>query len=464
MTPPRSALTEGPIARTLLTFTLPMLGGNVLQSLNGSINSIWVGRYLGEAALTATSIANTILFLLLGAAFGVSMAATILVAQHVGARRLDEARRVVGASAVFFGAVALCLAVFGGFAAEALLQAMHTPADALPFARDYLRIIFAALPVIYMYTFVMAVLRGAGDARTPFKFLLLAVVIDIALNPLLIFGYGPIPGFGIAGSALATLIANVISLSLLIVSLYRRRDPLCLRGADLKLLRFDRQIIGTMLRKGLPMGLQMFVISANAVAMITLVNRFGSETTAAYGASWQLWNYVQMPAFALGAAVSSMAAQNVGAGAWDRVGRIAMAGVIFSGIATGTAILLLVLFDTPLLRLFLPTGQTVEIARHINLVGAPSFFFFGISMVLFGVVRATGAVMPPLIVLFFALWVVRIPFARLLLPTWGADAIWWGFPLASVISATLAIAYYRFGGWRNARFGTATSPPAGAPD
>jgi putative MATE family efflux protein len=451
MRPQPTTLTEGPIAPTLFTFALPILLGNVLQSLNGSVNSVWVGKFLGEAALTATSNANTVMFLLLGGAFGVAMAATILVAQHVGAQRLEAARRVVGASAAFFATVALALALVGALAADTLLAAMHTPADAVPFARAYLRIIFAALPFLYLYTYVMAVLRGAGDSRTPFRFLLLSVGLDIGLNPLFIFGLGPVPRLGIAGSALATLIANAVSFGALVAYLYRTRNPLCLRGGDLALLRFDGAIIATLLRKGLPMGLQMVVISANAVAMITLVNRFGSDTAAAYGAAWQLWNYLQMPAFALGAAVSSMAAQNVGAGRWDRVARTARTGLLFVCLATGSIVLLLVAIDKYALRLFLPPGHAVEIARHVNLIAAPSWVLLGIAMVLFGVVRSTGAVMAPVVVMFFALWIVRVPFANLLLPRLGADAIWWSFPLASLVAATLAIAYYRFGGWRHAR-------------
>jgi len=462
MRPRTAALTEGPIAPTLFAFALPILLGNVLQSLNGSVNSVWVGKFLGEAALTATSNANTVLFLLLGGAFGVAMAATILVAQHVGAGRLAAARAVVGASAAFFATVAVALAALGALAAGPLLDAMHTPPDAVPYARAYLRIIFAALPFLYLYTYVMAVLRGAGDSRTPFRFLLLSVGLDIALNPLFIFGAGPLPRLGIAGSALATLVANAVSFVALVVHLYRTRNPLCLRGSDLALLHFDGAIIATLLRKGLPMGLQMVVISANAVAMISLVNRFGSDTTAAYGAAWQLWNYVQMPAFALGAAVSSMAAQNVGAGRWDRVARTARTGLLFVVLTTGSVVLLLVAVDAPALRLFLPPGHAVEIARHVNLVAAPSWVFFGISMVLFGVVRSTGAVMAPVAVLFVALWVVRLPFATLLLPRFGADAIWWSFPLASLVAAGLAIAYYRFGGWRRARMMKA-APPEPAP-
>ncbi len=445
------SLTHGPIGRTLIAFATPILLGNVLQSLNGSVNSIWVGRFLGEAALGATANANSILFLLIGGVFGVSMAATILIAQYVGAGALHDARRVVGTSAAFFALVAVTIALLGWLSAPHLLAAMRTPPESAGLARDYLRIIFVAVPCIYLYTIVMAVLRGAGDSKTPFKFLLLSVGLDIVLNPLFIFGAGPVPGLGIAGSALATLVANAVSLAALLLYLYRQRHPLWLHGADLKLIRLDATIVGTLLRKGLPMGLQLLVVSANMLALVSLVNRFGTDTTAAYGASWQLWNYLQMPAFALGAAVSSMAAQNVGAGRWDRVHRIAAAGVACHVAATGTMLLALLALDRNALGLFLPAGPALEIAAHINRTGAWSFLFFGVSMVLFGTVRSTGAVMPPLVILLIALWGVRLPLAIGLAPRLGADAIWWSFPVASSISALLAVGYYRFGGWRSAR-------------
>ncbi|HTL93327.1 MAG TPA: MATE family efflux transporter, partial [Steroidobacteraceae bacterium] len=196
------SLTEGSIPAGLFRFALPILFANVLQSLNGSVNSIWVGRFLGEAALTATSNANTVMFLLIGAAFGIAMAATILIGQCIGANNLRETRRVVGTSATFFAAISVAMGVAGLVLCRPLLIAMSTPPDSLPLAVAYMRVIFLALPFLYMYAFVMAVLRGAGDSKTPFYFMLLSVGIDIALNPVFIFGLGPLPRLGIAGSAL----------------------------------------------------------------------------------------------------------------------------------------------------------------------------------------------------------------------------------------------------------------------
>ncbi len=167
-----------------------------------------------------------------------------------------------------------------------------------------------------------------------------------------------------------------------------------------------------------------------------------------------------MPAMAIGAAVSSMAAQNVGAGKWDRVERSAHAGVLINVLLTGSLLAILYVIDPLVVGLFLP-GQpnAVVAAEHINNIASWSFVFFGMTFVLFGVVRATGAVMPPLIILIISLFGVRIGFAALLQPVWGEDAIWWSFPISMMTSAALALAYYRWGGWRKARMGHA-APPA----
>lgn len=445
-------LTEGPIAKTLLLFALPILGSTVLQSLNGSVNAMWIGHYLGEAALSAVSNANLILFLLLGAVFGLSMACTILIGQSLGARNMLEAKRVVGTGVTFFVSVSIVVAIAGYVGTPWMLRAMNTPVDAQAFAVPYLRIIFIAVPSMYFYAFLMMTLRGAGDSRTPFFFMAFSVVMDIVLNPLLIFGVGPFPKMGIAGSATSTLIAQTVALFALVFTLYRRKHFLRLTSHELKFLKPDPDILRSLVFKGLPMGLQMIVISTSAIIMIHMVNEYGSKTTAAYGAATQLWTYVQMPAMAIGAAVSSMAAQNVGAKLWDRVSRITHVGVIYNFLLSGCLIGVIYLFNHGALGLFLPSdAEALSLAQHLNSIAVWSFMFFGVTFVLFGVVRSTGAVLPPLVILFISMWLIRPPFALALKGSLGADSIWWSFPLGSLASMLMAMGYYQWGGWRKAR-------------
>jgi Na+-driven multidrug efflux pump len=185
--------------------------------------------------------------------------------------------------------------------------------------------------------------------------------------------------------------------------------------------------------------------------MITLVNRFGVDTTAAFGAAMQIWNYIQMPAFAVAMGVSAMTAQNVGAGKWERVNRIAGVGVLYSVLLTGSVVVLIELLDVQVFGLFLPAGSAaLSIASHMNRIVTSSFIFFGISVALFGVVRATGAVIAPLIVLTISMLVVRFPLAEIFLDKYQVDAVWWSFPVSSVLSSVLALLYYRYGSWRSA--------------
>jgi putative MATE family efflux protein len=457
-------LTTGPIGKTLIAFALPVLGSNILQSLNGSANAIWVSHVLGEAALTATSNANQILFLMLGAVFGVSMAANILIGQAIGGGDSDLAKRVVGTSTTFFIILSLSVGFLGFTFTPAILNAMGTPPAARVDAIAYLRVIFAAMPFMYFFSFVMMAQRGVGDSRTPFYFSLLAVALDVTLNPLLIIGVGPFPKLGIAGSAASTLISQTFTLAVMVTYLYRSKSILVVRPKDWRLLVPDLAIVRSLVTKGLPMGFQMIVISLAAVTMMSFVNRYGVHTSAAYGAAAQLWTYVQMPAMALGAAVSSMAAQNVGAGKMDRVEQVAKVGALYAILFTGLPVLVIYLADPWVLRAFLPaTSPSLEIAKHINSIVLWGFIPFGVAFIFSGIVRATGAVWPPLLAMVISLWGVRVPLATILEPHLGANAIWISFPIGSTVTCLLAGGYFLWGGWRKSKM-LDIRPSADAPD
>jgi putative MATE family efflux protein len=448
----RGDLTQGPIGSTLLKFALPTLASSILQSLNGTINAIWVGRFLGEGALAATSNANMVMFLLTAFVFGFGMASTILVGQAWGRRDIAGARRVFGTATGGFALIAVGIAILGYYLSPAILKLLGTPGDAAPLALAYLRVIFLAMPALLLLTLTMMALRGSGDSMTPLWFMLVAVVLDSGLNPVFIRGLGPAPRLGIAGSATATLIANYTALAGLIAYTYVRDLPLRLRGTEIRYLWCDVAILKTIIVKGFPMGLQMIIISLSALALIGMVNREGVDTTAAFGVALQLWTYVQMPAMALGAAVSAMAAQNIGAGLWDRVGRITRVGIVQTLVITGALIVALTLADRTVLALFMGgNSPALPIARHIHVVATWNFLLFGVMMVLFGTVRANGAVWVPLVVLTVGLLPVRFGYIFATYHWLGADAIWTSFPVTSLINLALAIGFYVHGGWKKAR-------------
>lgn len=445
----RGDLTAGPIMPTLILFSVPTLLANVLQSLSGTINSIWVGRLIGEEALAATANANIIMFLMSSAAFGLGMAGTVKIGQRFGMRNIDGARRTFGTAVGFSFVVMAAIAVLGFALTGPLLDLMGTPGEARAMAFDYLRMLFVSMPVVMASIILQMGLRGSGDARTPLIFMGLTVVLDTGLNPLLITGWGPFPHLGITGSALAMVIAAVVSFLAMVAYVYARDLPLRLRGKEIAYLRPDPAELSYILAKGVPMGAQMLLMSAAGIIVVGLVNREGMMMTAAYGAAMQLFTYIQMPSMAIGGAVSAMAAQYIGAGKWDGIGRLTRAGVLVQFVMTGLVTGILLAFDRPALVLFLgPHSPAVDIARHIQFLASWNFIIFGVMMVLTATMRAGGAVWTPLVILAIALYPVRLGFYYLTYGWLGSDAIWWSFPVSALAGLVLAWWAYARLPWR----------------
>ena len=441
---PSLDLTSGPILATLVVFAAPTLLGNVLQTLNGTINAIWVGRMLGESALAATANANIIMFLVFSAVFGFGMAATVRIGRAFGAGDIDAARRTFGTAIGFTLMLSTLIALTGWLTAPQLLGLLKTPGESAGLALAYLRVIFLSVPAIAVVTVASMGLRGSGDATTPLRFMILTIALDIILNPLLIIGVGPLPALGIAGSALASALASSIGMFALVVWIYAKDLPLRLRGAELRYLIPRRDELAYLTTQGLPMGAQMLVISGAGVIMIGLVNREGLVVTAAYGATTQLWAYIQMPSLAVAAAVSAMVAQAIGADLHDRVGQITCAGIIANLGMTAVLTALILAFDRPVLALFLGgDSPAIPIARHIQFIATWSFLPLGVMFILFGTLRAYGVVIVPLLVLIFSLYAVRLGFYLFAYPVLGADAIYWSFLVSTTVSVSLAGLAYR---------------------
>ena len=450
--PARGDLTQGPVARTLLMFTLPTLGANVLQSLNGSISAIYVGKFLGEEAFAAAGIATFVMFAIFSSVFGLGMATTILIGQARGRGDIAEVRRTIGATTGTFIAIGLVMSLFGGSISPPILRMMATPAAVMPYATSFLHVVFLGVPLVFMTVLLQSALRGIGDAATPFWTTVLNLVFSLLLNPVFILGLGPAPKMGLAGAAFAGVVTNFICLAFVLWRIYSLDLPIRLRGRELALLIPDWAHLRPVLVIGVPMGLSMMIMSLSGVVMMGLINREGVDTAAAYNAVNQMYGYIQMPAFAVGSAVSAMAAQNIGAGRWDRIGLIARTGVITNMVMTGVLVLIVLLAGHFLLGLFLPLGSdAIPIGEHINLLIAWTFVPMGISMVMTSIVRANGAVVVPFCILVFSIILVRMSVGFGLYPHYGSDAIWWSFMASGSASALMGIAYYLHGGWRKGR-------------
>jgi putative MATE family efflux protein len=453
-------LTQGPILGTLLAFSVPMLISSILQTLNGSINAIWVGRLLGESALAATANANIIMFLLVALVIGFGMATTVRVGQAFGARNVEAARRDFGTGIGFCILLGIVTGVIGWIFTPNILAVLGTPASSGALALSYLRVVFITIPFGVVSMMVSMGMRGAGDSKTPLYAMILTAAVDVVLNPLLIIGPGPLPTLGIAGSAAATAFANIAGLVFQLWRIYSRDLPLRLRGPELRYLIPQGDALRYVIVKGIPMGAQMLLVSSAGLVMIGLVNREGLNASAAYGASLQLWNYLQMPALAVSSAVSAMVAQSLGAGNHKRVGDVTKIGLLATLAMSLVLAAAIVLADRPLLALFLGgASPAMPIAQHIQLVCTSSFVIMCVTMILSGTMRAYGAVIGPMLIMFIALYPARLGFYHLAYPHIGSEAVWWAYPAGSAVAVVLTLLYYTQGNWRHAH----VAPPVAGP-
>jgi Na+-driven multidrug efflux pump len=296
---------------------------------------------------------------------------------------------------------------------------------------------------------MMMLLRGSGDAHTPFRFTLVWIVLQLVLAPGLMVGWGPLPALGIAGLGLGALISNGVALGALVAYVYWKRSPIALHGGDLAHFRPDPRLIRLLVRRGVPQALESVVVQGAYFTLLAMVNAHGAVTASAYAVAAQLWAFVQLPSNALAMSMSAIAAMNIGAGRWDRAAQIARRGCTMSlGIAVAATALIYALGDLPL-RLFVPAGGPVlDMAWQINLYALWGWVALSITMGLFAIMRANGAMLAPMLIFACTMWLMRVPFAAWLQPWLGPAAIWLSFPFGTITSALVAWAWYRWGSWR----------------
>ena len=453
MTRPSHALAgrfvDGPIAPTLLRFALPLLTTNFLNAIAGTWGAIWVSRVLGPYALTAVTTANVIMFMLMGAVMGIGTAAGVAIGQSLGAGDLGAVKRVAGCALALVMGFSLIVAASGWALAPAIVAATGTPAQSVDLAVQHLQFTSVSMPSIFTYLVMVMMMRGSGDSRTPFRFTLVWIGLSMLLAPMLLTGFGGLPSLGIAALGVASLLANLIALGALVTHVYVFRLPIALHGDDIRHLRPEPALLLLLVRRGVPMALESILTQGSYFVLLGQVNTYGAETSAAYGGAAQLWTYVQMPSNALAASMSAMVAMNIGANRWDRVDQIALRGCLISlAISCAATLLIYSLGDLPL-RLFIPGGgPALETALRINVIALWGWIALAVTMGLFAVVRANGAMLAPTIIFAVTMWILRVPFALLLKPWLGDASIWWSYPFGAISSALIAYGYYRMGRWR----------------
>lgn len=434
-------LTTGGEGRLIWNFTLPMLAGNALQQSYNIVDSVIVGRAIGKSALAAVGASFPILFLLISLIIGATMGFSILISQFFGARDMARVRRTIDTSYIFLFFASLLMTAAGLLFAGPILRLLNTPAEILPQALTFLRITFGGLVFLFGYGSVSAILRGLGDSKTPLYVSAVSLLLNAGLVVLFVVGLG----WGIAGSAWATLIAQGVSFLGAAVYLNRTHPVLKFR---LRGLEFDRAILKRALAIGLPSGVQQLLAAGGMMALTRLVNGFGTDAMAGYTAAGRVDTFAIMPAMSLSAAISTFVGQNVGAGKLDRVRNGLRAALLISAGTSLLTTLAVVVFGWHLIAMFNPDPAVVAVGSRYLLIAGGFYIVFSSMFVVNGALRGAGDTVIPMLVTVLALWVIRVPVSTFLSGRIGLDGIWWGAPVAWCAGLAFSAGYFATGRWK----------------
>ncbi|WP_176540914.1 MATE family efflux transporter [Bacillus cereus] len=441
-----------PIWKSMSVFLVPLLLSNVLQSVGQLFGMVVVGRWLGEQDLAAISAFFPLFFLLVSFVIGIGSGSSILIGQAFGARNEERLKAIVGTTLTFTFIIGVVLAVVGSIFAMDIMRFMGTPENIIDMSVHYARILFISMPVLFLYFAYTTFMRGTGDSKTPFYFLIVSTALNMILLPVLIFGWIGMPKLDVYGAAYASVISTIITFVVMLMYLKKKNHPLQLDETVRKYFRMDGELLKLLLRLGIPASINMILVSLSEIAVIAFVNRYGSDATAAYGVVNQVASYVQMPAVSLGITVSIFAAQSIGANQFDKLQKVVRAGILMNYIIGGILIAFIYLFSREILSLFLTNPNTIEIAHSLVMITLWSYLIFGHAQIIGATMRASGTVLWPTVIGIVSIWLVEVPVAYYLSyhTDLGIKGIWIGYPAAFIVSLLLQYGYYKFS-WKKKR-------------
>ena len=449
-------LTVGSIPRHMVTFSLPMLAGSALQTAYSFVNAIWVGQFLGKTALAAVTVSFPVVFVIIAVGAGLTMATNILAAQYFGARDLPRVRKLADSSTVLIGTLSLVFLAVGELFAQDILRAMQTPPEVIAPAVSYMRIFMLSLPFGFGLFLLRSMLQGIGDTKTPLYFQAASLLVNVVLDPLLMFGWLGFPRLGLVGTAWAANIAQGGALLALYIYLRRKHNPV---APNLGRLSVDFSTMWTTIRIGVPSAVQQSLVSIGIVFVTGIVNSFGENATAAFGAASRIDQLAFLPAMTFSMAASTLTGQNLGANKPHRVREVFIWGCMFSVGITLCASLLAVSIPRLLLRIFINDPAVLDLGvSYLHIVGA-CYFFFAVMFVSNGIINGAGYTLVTTIFSLITLWVVRVPLAYYLSHRWhSVTGVWVAISVSFGVAMTVSLAYYLSGRWKVplVRF----SPPA----
>jgi putative MATE family efflux protein len=443
-------LTEGSIVRALVRLSIPIVLANILQTAYQITDTFWVGR-LNAAAVAAVSLSFPISFVMIAIGSGLPIAGAVLVAQYKGRGDERAMNHVAAQTLLMVLAVSLVTSTAGWWLSEPIMRLMGAEPEVLPDAVRFLRLTFLGFVFVFGFYVYQSLMRALGIVFVPMLIVLFTVLLNLGLDPLFIFGWGPFPAMGVTGAALATLITQALATMIGLAHMMRSRQGFRLARSD---FHPDWAVIGKAFVLGAPASAEQAARSLSFTLMTLLVAGFGTIATAAFGIGMRLINFVMIPAMGFSMATSTVVSQNIGGGKLDRAERTNWVAVALSFAVLQAICVPFYFWARPLVTFFVPEGgASIDAAVEFIQLFAPTFGFIGIQQVITGTLRGAGNTQAALMQAIVTQWVMRFPLAYVLSrhTSLGIDGVWWAMSVSNPLGALLTIVWFLGSDWQHTK-------------
>lgn len=434
-------LTEGKPSKLIFQFAAPMLIGNVFQQVYNITDSIIVGKFLGKEALASVGASFPLIFLLVSFIIGIASGSTIIISQYFGAKDMVRVKRSIDTMYIFLFFASVTVGILGIIYSSAIFRLIKLPEELIPQATLYMQIYLSGIIFFFGFNGTSAILRGLGDSKTPLYFLIISTVANILFDLLFVIVFK----WGIAGAAFATVVAQAGAFVTTIIYLNRTHPVINLSWRK---LIWDKEIFKASVKIGLPTGFQQTFVSLGMLALLRIVNDYGTNVIAAYSVAGRIDSLASLPAMNFGSALSTYVGQNIGAKKLHRINQGLFATLnmsIWTALITAAGVMI---FRNQLMALFVSDQEVIKIGAQYLLIVGSFYIVFSSMFVIGGVMRGAGDTLLPMFFSLFSLWIIRIPLAAVLSKQLGFIGIWWAIPIAWCMGLMLYYFYYRTGNWK----------------
>lgn len=434
-------LTKGPEWKVLLNFSLPLLFANLLQQLYLIIDSIIVGQFIGVEALAAISACYFVYYFIISLMIGIGSGITIVVAQYFGAKRFEEVQLAATSFIIFILFAGILLSIGGIYFSESIFRIIQTPEDVIPLAVEYFHIYIGGSFIFLIFNSLISILRGIGDAVRPLVFVFLSTLI----NGILCFIFVVFGKWGVQGAAWATVIAQLLGV---IVAIFYTNLKHPIISFKWNRLKFNTKIFMQGVRIGLPTSIQQSAIALGMIALLGVVNTFGTATLTAYGAAGKIDTFVFQPILALCSALTAFTGQNIGAKRFDRIKQGLRCSLFMSAVISIFAAIGIFFFGDEIMMLFTNDREVISIGKGYLTIVCSFYIVHGLMNTYNGVLKGSGDSFFPMVVSLISLWLIRIPFSYIFGNLWGVSGVWWSIVLGWILGFIATYIYYKKNNWK----------------